>query len=115
MRVLVVERNLIWGPRLANSARGAGHETELVSGPPFEGEFDVAILNLADAQLEWVDTLHAAGVKVIAHAGHKEGEKLLSGKEMGCDIIATNGEITAKLPAILDRAAKLPKVPATRT
>jgi hypothetical protein len=111
MRVLIVERNLIWGPRLANGARAAGHEATLTGSLPDPLEFDVAILNLADAQPGWVECLHAAGVKVIAHAGHKEGEKLLSGKEMGCDIVATNSEITNKLSALLDRAAGLPKVP----
>ncbi len=111
MRVLVVERNLIWGPRLANSARAAGHEALLASTPPESLDFDVAILNLADSTQPAWSVSPCGKVKVIAHAGHKEGEKLLSGKEMGCDIVATNSEITNKLSALLDRAATSPKVP----
>jgi hypothetical protein len=102
MRVLILERNLIWSARLANSIRASGHEAVVAGTLPAELGFDVAIVNLADGDPP-VSALQAAGVKVIAHAGHKEKERLDVGKVAGCDLVVTNSELTYKLPEILER------------
>ena len=104
MRVLIIERNLIWSSRLANTIKAAGHEAVVVGDLPAELGFDVAIVNLADGEPPVV-ALQAAGVKVIAHAGHKEKERLEVGKVAGCDLVVTNSELTYKLPEFLEQLA----------
>jgi hypothetical protein len=103
VRVLIIERNLIWSARLSNSVRLLGHEVVVAGSLPDELAFDVAILNLAEPDPRAVGPLQAAGVKIIAHAGHKEKDRLELGRAAGCDLVVTNSELTYKLPEILDK------------
>lgn len=104
MRILIIERNLLWSTRLANAAKALGHAPLVVEYLPETIQADVAIVNLSDPQVP-ASELQAAGVKVIAHAGHKETEKLQIGQEAGCDLVVTNSELTHKLGAVLARVA----------
>ncbi len=103
MRILILERNLIWSSRLANTAKALGHEALVVAELPDPIEADVAIINLAEPDPRVFAPLAAAGVKIIAHAGHKEKDKLELGKSAGCDLVVTNSELTFKLGEILER------------
>jgi hypothetical protein len=98
MRVQILESNLMWSVRLASGVRLAGHE--VVSDEP-----DAAIVNLGEpASRDQVATLRAAGVHVIAHAGHKELELHELGRNLGCDQLVTNRELTVRLGDIIARA-----------
>lgn len=102
MRVLIYEDNLMWGPRLRMSLEALGHEAKLVEADlPLEA--DLAIVNLGSKfNLDrLVPDLRKLGVRVVAHAGHKEQELLSRGRELGCDAVVTNGALTYKLPAVL--------------
>lgn len=105
MRVLVFETNLMWSARLAQSLRGLGHEAQVLGGLPADDErADAAIINLGSSAPppgELVARLHALGIPVIAHAGHKEKELHALGRQAGADRLATNSELTYKLPEIL--------------
>jgi glucuronate isomerase len=104
MRVLVLESNLMWSARLVQSLRGLGHEP-ILNADVLSTEADAAIVNLSDARMtESVAALHQRGVRVIAHAGHKEKQLHELGRDAGVDILATNSEITFKLPELLQRA-----------
>jgi hypothetical protein len=106
VRVLVIESNLMWSVRLAKGLEALGHEAK-VDRQPVEGDFDVAIVNLGEPNVDWparVAHLQGRGIKVIAHAGHKEKEVIALGKEAGCDVVATNSELTHKLADVLARA-----------
>jgi len=108
MKVLVFEDNLMWSSRLMQSLRGFGHEGLLRKGLPDSSEgADVAIVNLgstAPPPGELVARLHDLGVRVLAHAGHKEKQLLELGRAAGADILATNSELTFKLPELVERA-----------
>ena len=109
MTVLIFENNLMWSPRLVKSVEGLGHKAVVVDRIPDEfPEADIAILNLGygpeDQMKELIALLRDRNVHVIGHAGHKEKEKLEVGKEMGCDRLATNSEITFKLDRLLNEA-----------
>lgn len=86
-----------------NSLKALGHEVEVFTDHiPRAG--DVAILNLGelgDDAKPLVEGLKAEGVYVIAHAGHKEGQLHALGQLLRCDRLATNSELTWKLPDIL--------------
>ncbi|MCB0826269.1 MAG: hypothetical protein KDC26_08770 [Armatimonadetes bacterium] len=107
MTVLIFENNLMWSPRLMKSVQGLGHKAVLFEQIPDEFPVaDCAILNLAygpDEEMKGlIARLRGRNVYVIGHAGHKEKEKLEVGKEMGCDRLATNSEITFKLEKLLN-------------
>jgi hypothetical protein len=109
MRVAIYEDNLLWGPRLLKTVTAFGHEGELALAPePMDA--DVAIVNLSSPSFpvsELVPKLLQAGLKVVAHAGHKERELHELGRDLGCHVLATNSEITNKLPQILEKLATI--------
>lgn len=117
MRVLLLEDNLFWSARWMRSLKALRHEVTLAdaesrapawlaSGP---AQADVAIANLGTTSLpleQWLPALRALGVRTIGHAGHKEKGLLDRGRQAGCDLVVTNGEITHKLAMVLERAVQ---------
>jgi hypothetical protein len=103
MRIIILERNLIWSSRLVNAAKTLGHEAQVMTELPEVIEADVAIINLAEPDTRVFAPLASAGVKIVAHAGHKEKDKLQLGKSAGCDLVVTNSELTFKLADILEK------------
>ena len=104
MKVWIFESNLIWSSRFVNTVRGSGHEAIVTSEVP-EDNADVAIVNLSDPNVgDLVAVLTERGIYTIAHAGHKEKELIELGKQIKVNRVATNSEITNKLPKMLDEA-----------
>ena len=107
MTILVFEDNLIWSARLAKTVQALGHQPMVLSRVPAElPEAEAAIVNLGSRQIkppELIPRLKQAEIYVIAHAGHKETELLKLGKQLGCDRLATNGELTFKLGQLLPK------------
>lgn len=106
MRVLIFEENLMWSSRLALSIQRLGYQSTVIDHMDVEGEGDVAIINLGSAKLApsiLVPRLKARDIPTIAHAGHKEKELHALGRDLGCDALVTNSELTYKLPEILER------------
>lgn len=105
-KVLIIESNLLWSVRLQKGLTALGYETVVDRSLP-EGEFDVAIVNLGEPGVDWTDRvaqLHTRGTRVIAHAGHKEKELHDLGRQAGCDVLATNSELTHKLGDVVRKA-----------
>lgn len=99
----------MWSSRLVKSVRASGAEPVLASKPEIE-PCDAVILNLGDLgekAMEVTKAFQEVGAVVIAHAGHKEKELHALGKEAGCDILATNSELTWKLEKILEKARNI--------
>jgi hypothetical protein len=93
----------MWSSRLAQSIGALGHEARIVKTLAPQAA-DAAIVNLGEHGVaELIGSLHALGVKTIGHAGHKEKELHELGRAAGCDILATNSELTFKLPSLLAR------------
>ena len=108
MKVLVLEDNLLWSSRLRKTLTAFGHEAVVANNPQ---ACDVAILALnRPAMLQEVAALKSLGAYVIGHAGHKEKDLHAAGLAAGCDRLATNSELTNKLPQILVEI--LPLLPA---
>jgi hypothetical protein len=73
------------------------------SAEDWEGA-EVAIVNLASEVFKAEEIVPAAkkqGIYVIAHAGHKESQLLDLGKQLDCDKVASNSEVTYKLEQLL--------------
>lgn len=116
MIVRIVESNLMWSSRLVKSVRACGAEPVLASNPDPE-PCDVVILNLGDLgekAMEVTSAFRQVGAVVVAHAGHKEKELHALGKEAGCDILATNSELTWKLEKILEKARNIRSGPSVK-
>ncbi len=104
MKVWIFESNLIWSSRFVNTVRGSGHEAVVTATVP-DDTADVAIVNLGDANVgAIVAELTERGIYTIAHAGHKEKELIELGKQIKVNRVATNSEITNKLPKMLEEA-----------
>jgi hypothetical protein len=104
MTVWIFESNLMWSSRFVNTVRGSGHEAVVTTAIP-EGVAAVAIVNLGDSHVgEIVAELTKRGIYTIAHAGHKEKELIELGKQIKVNRVATNSEITNKLPKMLEEA-----------
>jgi hypothetical protein len=101
MTVLIYEDNLLWSRRLELTLAGAGHTAKTLKPTDPAEPADVAIVNLSTPVEALVPALQSLGVKVIAHAGHKEGAKLEAGRDLGCDKVATNSETTHHLPRLI--------------
>ena len=104
MTVWIFESNLMWSSRFVNTVRGSGHQAVVTTTVP-EGAAGAAIVNLGDPNVgPIVSELASRGIYTIAHAGHKEKELINLGKQMKVDRVASNSEITNKLPQMLDDA-----------
>lgn len=106
MTVWVFEENLMWSARLANGIRSLGHTAVVRKDIPEEGNADMAIVNLGAPRpdpRQLVPRLRELGVRTLAHAGHKEKELHELGRDLGCDLLATNSELTHKLPELLEK------------
>jgi hypothetical protein len=104
MTVWTFESNLMWSSKLRQSLRILGHECVLLKEVPSEGTADLAIVNLSEGDPKaLIAALRARGVPSLAHAGHKEKELHDLGKEAGATLLATNSEITHKLPDLLEK------------
>lgn len=106
MKVLIFDDNLIWSERLRKSVAALGHEPIVLGAIPAEiPAADVAILNLTHPKLwspELASNLKSRGFFLVAHAGHKEKDKLQEGRMAAVDRIVSNGELTFKLAQILE-------------
>ncbi len=96
----------MWSQRLKKSLESLGHQTAIYTSiPPEIDAGDVAIVNLGSPNLKaetLVPMLKAAGIRVIAHAGHKEKELRELGTALGCDRLASNSELTFKIESLLE-------------
>ncbi|MFZ4506763.1 MAG: hypothetical protein ACOYON_03590 [Fimbriimonas sp.] len=103
MRVWVFESNLLWSARLLQTLRAIDLDAKVAARVSEEmAEGDVAILNLGSSGVAGLAAeLKQRGVKTLAHAGHKEKELLELGRNVGIDRLATNSELTFKLPELL--------------
>jgi hypothetical protein len=100
LKVLILEDNLLCSSRLKQTLVAFGHEAVVASSPQ---ACDAAIIALGRPTMAAdVAELRSMGAFVIGHAGHKEKDLHEAGKKAGCDRLATNSELTNKLPQILE-------------
>ncbi|MES1227882.1 MAG: hypothetical protein ABUL72_04370 [Armatimonadota bacterium] len=109
MRIAVYEDNLMWSPRLRKNIEGLGHEAVMVARLEATlPEAEMAIVNLGSVSMKaetLVPRLKQAGQIVVAHAGHKEKDLHALGRDLGCDLFATNSELANHLAKIIDKVA----------
>lgn len=111
MTILIFEDNLLWSARLLKSCKALGHDARILTKLSEEMAAPaVAIVNLGSHTIPvepLVSMLRAKSIGIVAHAGHKEKELHELGRQLGCDRLATNSELTYKLEAILEEFSNL--------
>jgi hypothetical protein len=112
VNVLALETNLMWVSKLKLGLVGLGHTPTFTGRLPDDlGSFELAIVNLGEEPSRLAETvrrIQAAGLPIVAHAGHKEKELMELGASLGIGALATNSEMTHSLAAVLARATALP-------
>jgi len=103
VKILLLERNLLWSERLKRALLAQGHEvlaTDCAERP------DLAILHLGEVEPDVLHDLVQKGIKVVGHAGHKEEELLRQGRRAGCWRVVSNGFIAAKIATLVEEAGR---------
>lgn len=103
MKVLLLERNLLWSERLKRALLAGGHEVVPKDQPEAA---ELAILHLGEVEEEALRRLTSAGIKVIGHAGHKEEELLERGRSAGCWRVVSNGTIASRVAELVEEAGR---------
>ena len=103
MKVWIVTENLFWSARLLRSVRAMGHEAADAGADAVQAcDGDWVLLDLSSlCTAKDVAGWKASGATVVGFAGHKEQEKLATGKEMGCDEVVSNSTITNLLDRVI--------------
>lgn len=96
--MLVLEDNLMWSPRLVNGLRALGHTPIVMKVVPEKWpSAEAAVVSLSNpAFVAAIPELEARGVRVTAHAGHSETEKLSAGKAAGASRITSHSRLLEK-------------------
>lgn len=106
MKAAIFEYDLMWSRRLTLGLHAMGWEAVVVQTGSAELAVGcaAAIVNLGSSRYDpetLISGLMSNGIWVVAHAGHKEKERLDAGRSFGADRIATNSELTHKLASVL--------------
>ncbi len=110
MKIIIFEENLLWAGKLKKRLEALGHTPYLYTKESHDYEdASIAIFNLSSTLFPLqtlLKQMQDKGVFCIAHAGHKEKEKLSLGNEIGFDKVVTNGMISEKLSDVLKAHVK---------
>lgn len=107
MKILVCEYDLMWSSRIMKTLKELGHDPCLSGdGSLPDGDLpEAAIVNLSSQRYDpagLIASLREKGIKVIAHAGHKEKQLLAVGESSLADRTASNSEVAHRLAFLLN-------------
>ena len=112
--IVVAGDDLLFSTQIASAVSGIGHRPHVVrtagaflealrTGPA------AAILNLASPRLDVVAAIRDAKadpttrmIPLLGFCGHADVARQTAARGAGCDLVATNGEVTAHLPRLLN-------------
>ncbi|MFO0583254.1 MAG: hypothetical protein U0229_13375 [Anaeromyxobacter sp.] len=108
MAVLVACRDLLFRSRIDSAAQRIGVKLTLAPRDRPLGEaakavgHGLALLDLGDAgALEAIPDVLAAGLKVVAFAGHVQEDKIAAARAAGADEVLSKGQLVARIEGIL--------------
>ena len=115
LTVIVADDDLLFSTRITSALTGLGHRAlpvkalaafrdALIAAP------DAAILNLVAFKLDALEAIRLAksnprtrAVPLLGFCGHADAPRRAAALEAGCDLLATNGEVSNSLPRLLER------------
>jgi DNA-binding response OmpR family regulator len=116
--VLIVEDNLFFHAKLEGLLRVAGWKSVVVSSEPrFAAALDEApvamLVSVACRRIPWAQWVERARARlgasfpIVAYGGHVNETGLAAGRDAGCTLVVTNGQISAQAPEILARLTQV--------
>lgn len=111
--IVVAGDDLLFSTRLSAAVRACGHEPKVVhTGAALRAALGARpaalILNLASTGFDAVAAIAEArgdpctrAVPILGFCGHADTARRDAARAAGCDVLATNGEISAHLPRLL--------------
>jgi CheY-like chemotaxis protein len=124
--IVVAGDDLLFSTRIASAVSGIGHRPSVVrTADAFLEALGTrpaaAILNLASSRLDAIAAIRNAkadpasrGIPVLGFCGHIDVTRQAAARAAGCDLVATNGEITAHLPRLLKALLAVPNTSTPR-
>jgi CheY-like chemotaxis protein len=115
LSVIVADDDLLFSTRITASLTNLGHRPLPVDGlgafrDALNGAPDAAILNLAAFKLDALEAIRLAkgdprtqAVPLLGFCGHADAPRREAARKAGCDLLATNGEVSGSLPRLLER------------
>jgi putative N-acetylmannosamine-6-phosphate epimerase len=103
MKLLILERDLMWSVKMKSQAEKLGWEAIVTMDPQPADAAIVSLIEPSYSAVEKIESLQKLGVKVIAHAGHVEEEKLQMGRDAGADLVVVNGALSRNLGMMLEK------------
>jgi CheY-like chemotaxis protein len=111
--VIVADDDLLFSTRIASAVTACGHRPQVVrTGAAFQEALRkhpaAAILNLASSRLDAITAIRDAKsdrstrtIPLLGFCGHADAPRRAAARSAGCDVVATNGEVSSKLPRLL--------------
>jgi CheY-like chemotaxis protein len=115
LTVIVADDDLLFSTRITSALAGLGHRPLPVAGlaafrDALHAAPDAAILNLAAFKLDALEAIRLAkgdpqtrALPLLGFCGHADAPRRTAALEAGCDLLATNGEVSGSLPRVLER------------
>ena len=101
-RVVAVAPDLLFGSRIEETLRQAGHDVTL-SASLAEAPLDEAELLIADLQVEAAEALTAVGVPVLGYYSHVDAETRRVAEAEGIDLVVPRSRMAREMPQLVER------------
>ncbi len=120
LRIVVADDDLLFSTRVASALTGCGHRplvvrTAAAFREALRAGAAAAIVNLASSPLDAVSAIRDAKadpairtVPVLGFCGHTDTARQAAARAAGCDLVATNGEVSNNLPRLLSTLLATP-------
>ena len=111
--IVVADDDLLFSTRIASAVTRCGHRARVVqTAAAFQAALRehpaAAILNLAASRLDAVAAIRDAKadptgrtIPLLGFCGHADAPRQAAARSAGCDLVATNGEVSSNLPRLL--------------
>lgn len=122
--ILVVSQNLIFLPKIENSASSHGVKVRLAATESKFAEIykltvvPLVLIDLEGSRKTWTSVVEkltesTSKPKIVAYGPHSDVELLNLARLSGCDEVLTKGQFNNSLPRIVKTVANLPADPQT--
>jgi hypothetical protein len=101
-RVVAVAPDLMFGSRIEETLRAAGHDVTL-SPSLSEAPLDEADLLIADLEVEEADALVGLGMPVLGYYSHTDVDTKRAAEAAGVDLVVPRSRMAREMTALVER------------
>jgi hypothetical protein len=107
-RIVAVAPDLMFGSRIEETLRSAGHRVTL-SPSLSEAPLDEADLLIADLQVESAEALVGLGIPVLGYYSHVDVETKKAADAAGVDLVVPRSRMAREMPELVERLLAEPR------